>query len=38
MKNIQAALFDLDGTLTNTLTDIANAMNRALTEHGLPTW
>ena len=31
-------LFDLDGTLTNTLTDIANAMNRALTEHGLPTW
>lgn len=32
---IKAALFDLDGTLTNTLTDIANAMNRALRLHGL---
>lgn len=34
----RAAIFDLDGTLTNTLTDIANAMNRALTLHGLPDW
>ena len=33
-----AVLFDLDGTLTNTLTDIANAMNHTLREHGLPTW
>ena len=32
---VKAALFDLDGTLTNTLTDIANAMNRALRMHGL---
>lgn len=32
---IKAALFDLDGTLTNTLDDIANAMNRALRLHGL---
>lgn len=33
---IQAVLFDLDGTLTNTLDDIAAAMNRALRLHGLP--
>ena len=32
---VKAALFDLDGTLTNTLMDIANAMNRALRMHGL---
>ena len=38
MRNIQAALFDLDGTLTNTLQDIADAMNRALTLNGLPTF
>ena len=34
--SIKAALFDLDGTLTNTLDDIANAMNRSLRLHGLP--
>ena len=33
---IKAVLFDLDGTLTNTLDDIANAMNRSLRLHGLP--
>lgn len=33
---IQAVLFDLDGTLTNTLGDISAAMNRALRLHGLP--
>lgn len=33
---VKAALFDLDGTLTNTLDDIANAMNRALRLHDLP--
>lgn len=38
MEKIQAALFDLDGTLTDTLTDIADAMNRALAQFGLPTW
>ena len=32
----EAVLFDLDGTLTNTLRDIADAMNRALRLHGLP--
>ncbi len=35
---IKAVLFDLDGTLTDTLTDISNAMNRALRIHGLPEW
>lgn len=35
---IKGVLFDLDGTLTNTLADISTAMNRALTLYGLPTW
>lgn len=35
---IKAVLFDLDGTLTNTLEDIATAMNRALALHDLPGW
>ena len=34
----KAILFDLDGTLTDTLADIAHAMNRALRLHGLPEW
>ena len=34
----RAVLFDLDGTLTNTLEDIADAMNRALRLHDLPPW
>ncbi|MBQ2953373.1 MAG: HAD family hydrolase [Clostridia bacterium] len=34
----RAVLFDLDGTLTDTLEDIATAMNRALRLHGLPEW
>ena len=33
---IKAVVFDLDGTLTNTLGDIAFAMNRALRMNGLP--
>ena len=32
----KAVLFDLDGTLTDTLRDIADAMNHALSLHGLP--
>ena len=32
---MKAALFDLDGTLINSLADIAWAMNLALREHGL---
>lgn len=35
---MKAVLFDLDGTLTNTLQDIADAMNRSLRLHGLPEW
>lgn len=35
---MKAVLFDLDGTLTNTLQDIADAMNRALSLHALPEW
>lgn len=35
---IRAVLFDLDGTLTDTLDDIADAMNRSLRLHGLPEW
>ena len=34
----KAVVFDLDGTLTNTLEDIAFAMNRALRMYGLPEW
>ena len=33
---VRAVLFDLDGTLLNTLEDIADSMNRALLEHNLP--
>ena len=33
----RAAIFDLDGTLLDTLDDIANAANRVLAARGLPT-
>lgn len=33
----RAVVFDLDGTLLNTIGDIADAMNHALREQGLPT-
>lgn len=32
----QAAIFDLDGTLLDTLEDLADSMNRALAERGFP--
>ncbi|WP_163992083.1 HAD family hydrolase [Pyxidicoccus caerfyrddinensis] len=33
---LRAVIFDLDGTLVDSLGDIADAMNHALTHHGLP--
>lgn len=33
---VHALIFDLDGTLADSLTDIASAMNAALRHHGLP--
>ena len=35
-RNFHAVLFDLDGTLADTLADLANAMNWALTQLGCP--
>ena len=35
--NVRAVLFDLDGTLANTLVDLANATNWALAQLGCPT-
>lgn len=37
MLGIKAVIFDMDGTILNTLQDIANAVNHALTVNGLPT-
>jgi phosphoglycolate phosphatase len=36
-RDIRAILFDLDGTLADTLADLANATNWALTQLGCPT-
>jgi phosphoglycolate phosphatase len=33
----EGVIFDLDGTLADTLTDIAGSMNRVLNKHGFPT-
>lgn len=35
--NYRAVIFDLDGTLLNTLDDLGNAMNRTLEQEGFPT-
>ena len=32
----QAILFDMDGTLLDTLTDMQDAVNHVLAAHGLP--
>ena len=37
MDPIKAVLFDLDGTLLNTLADIGNAVNQVLSNRGYPT-
>lgn len=37
MTPSKAVIFDLDGTLLDTLADIGNAVNRALSERGFPT-
>ena len=34
---IRLVIFDLDGTLLNTLDDLAAAGNHVLAEHGMPT-
>lgn len=36
MKKYDVVLFDLDGTLTDTLTDLTNSVNYALKEFGFP--
>lgn len=38
MAQPQAAIFDLDGTLVDSLSGIASALNSALAEFSLPTW
>lgn len=34
--NFKAVVFDMDGTLLDTLADLGEAMNRVLAQHGLP--
>ena len=37
-KTYKGIIFDLDGTLVNTLEDLADSVNDALTAMGYPTW
>lgn len=37
MTSINTIIFDLDGTLLDTLTDLANSVNYAMKKYGLPT-
>ncbi|HBA70078.1 MAG TPA: hypothetical protein DCZ40_12090, partial [Lachnospiraceae bacterium] len=36
MKKYEAVIFDLDGTLLNTLEDLKNSVNYALEKEGMP--
>ena len=36
MMKYKAVLFDMDGTLLDTLTDLADAVNHILSVHGYP--
>ena len=36
--SIKAVIFDLDGTLLDTLGDLASAVNTAMRRHGFPLW
>lgn len=38
MSKYKAVIFDLDGTLVNSLTDLANSVNKALSQVGLKTY
>lgn len=38
MKKYKGIIFDLDGTLINTLEDLADSVNEALEQMGYPTW
>ena len=37
LQDIKAVIFDLDGTLADTLGDLAHSMNKALESENLPT-
>ena len=38
MRAYDTVLFDLDGTLLNTLDDLKDSVNFILERHGCPTW
>lgn len=38
MQSVHAVIFDLDGTLVDTLADLGTSMNRTLEKNGFPAW